>query len=74
MSAVLHLIKSADADLARAAIEHQHRTGATVTVALLHGARAPALPDGVRVVRVPDEVSWDGLLELVFAADHVVTW
>jgi len=32
------------------------------------------LPAGVRVQRVPDELSWDTLLEQIFAADQVVTW
>jgi len=32
------------------------------------------LPAGVRVQRVPDELSWDALLEQIFAADQVVTW
>jgi len=41
---------------------------------LLGGAAAPALPAGVRVQRVPEDASYERLLELIFAADHVVTW
>ena len=62
MAAVLHLFKGGDPDLVR------------VAVALLHGAALSMLPAGVRVQRVPDELSWDALLEQIFAADQVVTW
>src|SRR6267142_2813888 len=34
----------------------------------------PALPAGVAVHRVPDEWSYERLLEAVFEADQVVTW
>lgn len=74
MAAVLHLIKSADAGLARAAIEHQQAAGDAVSVAVLHGAPAPEVPAGVRVFRVPDDLSWDRLLDLIFEADQVVAW
>lgn len=74
MGAILHLVKSADAGLARAAIEHQVQAGDQVSVALLHGAPAPELPAGVRVLRVPEEVPYEGLLDLIFEADQVVAW
>jgi hypothetical protein len=74
MAAVLHLVKSADAGLARAAIEHQVQAGDRVSVALLHGAPAPDVPAGVPVFRVPEEVPYERLLELIFEADQVVAW
>ena len=43
-------------------------------MALLGGATAPALPAGVTVQRVPEDASYERLLELIFAADHVVSW
>lgn len=49
--------------------------GAAVTVALLDGAAAPALPGGVSVVGVvPGEAGYAALLDLIFASDHVTAW
>jgi hypothetical protein len=74
MAAVLHLVKSAHTELAVTAIERALADGNAVHVALLHGAPAPRVPPGARVVRVPDDLSYDALLDLIFASDHVVTW
>ncbi|HXG05031.1 MAG TPA: hypothetical protein VNO23_16665 [Candidatus Binatia bacterium] len=74
MAGVLHLVKSPDVGLARAAIEQQLRAGDRVSVALLHGAPAPDVPAGVPLFRVPEEVPYDRLLELIFEADQVVAW
>ncbi|HEY7366517.1 MAG TPA: hypothetical protein VIE37_20655 [Methylomirabilota bacterium] len=75
MAAQLHLVKSSAQDeLILATIGQQLADGNAVTVALLHGAPGPSLPAGVRALRVPDDLSYDGLLELIFAADHVLTW
>lgn len=74
MATVLHLVKSAQAELVLTTIGQQLAAHDTVTVALLHGAPAPAVPAGPRVLRVPDDVSYDALLDLIFASDHVVTW
>ena len=46
----------------------------TVGGALLGGAAMPTLPTGVSIRRVPDDTSYEGLLELIFSADHVVAW
>ena len=43
-------------------------------MALLPGAAAPALPAGVPLPRVPDQLSWASLLERIFEADQVITW
>lgn len=74
MATVLHLLKSAESPLARAAIERAVDTGARVTVVLLPGAARPELPAGVTVHRVPDELSYDRLLDLIFESDHAITW
>jgi hypothetical protein len=74
MPTVLHLIKSADAALARTVIEHDVGAGDRVTVALLPGGAAPALPPGVTIRRVGSDLSYSQLLELIFQADHVLTW
>jgi hypothetical protein len=74
MARALHVWKGGDAALALATIERQLAAGDAVSVALLRGAAAPALPAGVPVHRVPGEWSYDRLLEAVFEADQVVTW
>ena len=73
MARVLHVFKGDHPAEALAVIRLQI-TGDQVDVALLAGAPAPALPAGVTVHRVPEETSYDGLVELIFTADHVVTW
>jgi hypothetical protein len=74
MSRVLHLFKGEHTREAVAVIAPQAEAGDEVTVALLGGVSPPPLPDGVTVRRVPDDASYERLLELIFAADHVVTW
>ena len=74
MAHALHLLKGDHADRAVAVIGPQIAAGDRVTVALLGGAAAPSLPAGVDVRRVPEDLSYDELLELIFAADTVVTW
>lgn len=75
MAAVLHVFTRGDAALARLLIERQRaESDTTVTAVLLPGATAPPLPDGVRVTRVPDELSYAELLGLIFASDQVIAW
>jgi len=73
MARTLHVLKGGDTALARTTIERQLAAGDAVTVALLPGATAPALPAGAPVHRVPDQWSYERLLEAVFEADQVVT-
>lgn len=73
MAAVLHLLKG-DPDLTLAAIAAQLAAGDRVTVTLLPGAPVPELPPGVQVRRVPDDLSYDQLLDLIFASDQVTAW
>ena len=74
MASVLHLYKGGDPGLAVATIERQLAAGDQVSVALLHGAALPMLARTVRIRRVPDELTYDGLLGEIFASDQVVTW
>jgi len=74
MAQALHVLKGGDSALALATIERQLGAGDRVTVVLLPGAPAPSLPAGVAVHRVPDEWTYERLLEAVFEADQVATW
>jgi hypothetical protein len=74
MARVLHVFKGDHAAETAAVIAPQLAAGDHVDVALLAGVQAPALPAGVTVHRVPDETSYEQFVELIFAADHVVTW
>ena len=74
MARALHVLKGGDVALALATIERQVGAGDRVSVVLLPGTAAPALPAGVTVHRVPDDWSYERLLEAVFEAEHVTTW
>jgi hypothetical protein len=74
MARALHVLKGGDAGLALLTVARQVAAGDTVTVALLPGATAPGLPAAVEAHRVPDDWSYERLLEAIFAADHVTTW
>ena len=74
MAGALHVLKGGDVALALATIERQRAAGDCVTVVLLPGAVVPPLPAGVAVHRVPEEWSYERLLEAVFEAEHVTSW
>lgn len=74
MTRALHLLSRGDVALALATIQRQVQAGDQVEVALLHGATRPALPEGVRARRVPDDVSYAELLEAIYSADQVIAW
>lgn len=76
MATFLHLVKRDSDVLAAAVIESSLREAdARVTVVLLEGATAPSLPSGVAVRRLaPGDLDYAGLLDLVFAHDHVIAW
>jgi hypothetical protein len=75
MPSYLHLLKGDSIPLAGPVIERQGREpGAAVTVVLLDGAPPPSLPPGVRVHRLGSDLDYPGLLELIFAHDHVAAW
>jgi hypothetical protein len=74
MALVLHVLKADDHALALPVIARQVEAGDRVTVVLVHGAARPSLPASVPVHRVPDDLSYRQLLDLVFAADQVMAW
>jgi hypothetical protein len=76
MATFLHVVKRDSAALAGSVIESNLReVDARVTVVLLDAASAPSLPAGVAVRRLaPDDLDYAGLLDLIFAHDHVITW
>jgi hypothetical protein len=74
MAAVLHLLKGADAALARAVLDRQLREGDRVTVVLLPGSAVPDLPAGVQMRRLNGDLTYGQLVDLIFEVDQVVTW
>ena len=76
MATFLHLLRGDSAALAGPVIEASLREAdARVTVVLLDAAAAPSLPAGVAVRHLaPGDLDYAGLLDLVFAHDHVITW
>jgi hypothetical protein len=75
MPAVLHLLTRADDARALSAIEREREDADTrVEIVLLPGATAPALPAGLTARRVPDDLSYDELLDLIFSSDQVIAW
>jgi hypothetical protein len=74
MAAVLHLIKTDAAAFALATIAAQLAAGDRVSVVLMAGAPVPKLPPGVSTRRIPDDLSYDQLLDLIFTSDQVTAW
>ena len=74
MTRVLHLLKGDDVELLQNVLAQQRAAGDEVTLVRLPGASAVTLPAGVSVLQVPDDLSYDALLERIFAADQVITW
>ncbi len=75
MAAVLHIVGQPDWSRALDVIRGQVAAGDTVTVAVtVTGPGVLALPPGVTAHRVPADLSYDQLLDLVFAVDHVISW
>ncbi len=74
MARVLHVFKGDHGAEAGVVIARAVAAGDQVEVAIVGGAAAPTLPDGVTVHRVPDQTSYERCVELIFSADHVVTW
>jgi hypothetical protein len=74
MGKALHLLKGEDSDLAAATVARQLAAGDTVTVIALHGAAVAGLPAGIVVQRVPQELSWEQVLQAMFEADQVIAW
>jgi len=73
VASVLHLIGHNDPLRAVPVIAGQLAAGDAVTVVVL-GPTAPALPSGPTVHRVPSELTWNQLLDLILAADQTFSW
>ncbi|HEU4369980.1 MAG TPA: hypothetical protein VFV05_17285 [Methylomirabilota bacterium] len=73
MARVLHLLKAGD-PLALSLAGEQQAAGDDVTLVMLPGAPDFTPPPGVTRCRVPDELSWEALLERIFESDQVITW
>ena len=74
MAVVLHVLTPDAPPLALPVIARQTEAGDQVTVVLVQGAAPAPLPERVAVRRVPDDLSYRQLLDLVFAADQVMSW
>ncbi|MBI1735961.1 MAG: hypothetical protein HYR51_12370 [Candidatus Rokubacteria bacterium] len=74
MAAVLHLVDAELSPLATETIRQQLAAGDRITVVRLEGAPTPAVPGGVALRRVPDDLTYSQLLDLVFASDQVISW
>ncbi len=74
MSRVVHLLKDGTPPLLVSTLARQIAAGDRVTLVLLDDAECAVPTSAVDVRRVPDELDYGGLLELVFEADQVVAW
>lgn len=76
MPGVLHLLKPDSPPLAAPVIEAMRSEAhGLVTIVLLPGAAARALPPGVTVRRLAaGDLDYAGLLDLIFEADRVIGW
>jgi hypothetical protein len=71
---ILHLLKGDDLELLSSVLAQQHGAGDEITLVRLPGAAPFTPPGNVTVLRVPDDLSYDTLLERIFEADQVITW
>jgi hypothetical protein len=74
MPKALHLLKGDDPGLALATVARQLAAGDSVTVVALPGAVVRPIPAGAALRRVPQELSYEELLEAMFEADQVIAW
>jgi hypothetical protein len=74
MTRVLHLLKGEDTALMLSVIAGQHAAGDDITVVRLPGAPTIPLPAGVKTQSVPDDLTYEALLQQIFEADQVITW
>jgi len=71
---VLHLLKGDDTELLLNVLAQQQAAGDELTLIRLPGAVAITPPAGVTVLRAPEDLSYEALLERIFQADQVITW
>jgi hypothetical protein len=73
--AYLHLLRSDSSPAALPLIAEQAREdGSRVVVVQTDDAPPPALPPGVIHQRLGHGLDHDGLLDLIFVSDHVISW
>jgi hypothetical protein len=73
MARYLHLVGADAGPLAQAVIARP-AAGDEVTVVLVDGGAPASLPPGARLLRLGDGLDYAGLLDLIFEADHVISW
>ena len=73
MARYLHLVGADAGPLAQTVIASP-AAGDEVVVVLLDGGAPPSLPAGARLLRLGDGLDYAGLLDLIFEADHVISW
>lgn len=73
MARYLHLLKADAPALARAVIGRA-APDATITVVMLDASVPPVLPPGARLLHLGQGLDHAGLLDLIFEADHVISW
>jgi hypothetical protein len=71
---VLHLLKGDDVELMLQVVARQRSAGDDVAIVRLPGATTITPPSGVTVQRVPDDLTYEALLQQIFTADQVITW
>jgi len=71
---VLHLLKGDDTELLLNVLAQQQAAGDELTLTRLPGAVTITPPAGVTVLRAPEDLSYEALLERIFQADQVITW
>ena len=74
MTRILHLLKGDDVELLSSVLAQQHGAGDEITLVRLPGAAPFSPPGNVTVLRVPEDLSYEALLERIFASEQVVTW
>jgi hypothetical protein len=75
MTSVLHLVKADSAPAAGPVIAlDAGQPDLRVTVVLLDAAPAPPLPAAARLRRLGQDLDHEGLLDLIFSHDRVVSW
>jgi hypothetical protein len=73
MARYLHLV-GRDANPLAEAVIARPEAGAQVTVVLLDGGALASPPPDARLLRLGEGLDYAGLLDLIFAADHVISW
>ena len=71
MTRILHLLKGDDVELLSSVLAQQHGAGDEITLVRLPGAATVHAARQRHRAPVPDDLSYDALLDRIFAADQV---